>query len=405
MSGQTIDIKATDEGRFSGYLALPASGSGPGLLLVQDVYGVDAILRAAADLFAEEGYVVLAPDLFWRLRPGLEFSDDPQGQIQARDCAQGFNRDQGVADLGDALQALRARRECQGKVAALGCGLGGLLAYLAAARLPVDAAVSFHGENLDQYPTEAAQIRCPLLFHFGGQGEHLSPDRLETVRSLFARHPDAKIHVYPEAAPGFYLSGRHAFNRSASDHAHSRTIGFLRRLLGPVYDLDALWEQHLYYEFNLIDAERTMTTMTAEPANLNVPVMTGGVGHDQVLRYYKSQFLGQLPQDARVVTISRTIGADRVVDEHLLCFTHSHPMDAMLPGVAPTGKYVELPVVVIVQFRGDKVIGEHIHWDQATLLVQVGVLDPQGLPVGGVENARKLLDEQILREALQRQKK
>jgi carboxymethylenebutenolidase len=128
--------------------------------------------------------------------------------------------------------------------------------------------------------------------------------------------------------------------------------------------------------------------------------MTGGVGRAGVLRYYRDQFLGQMPADCRVVPVSRTVGSDRLVDEHLLCFTHDRVMDAMLPGVPPTGRAVALAVVVIVQFRGDKVAGEHIHWDQAALRTQVGLLDPAGLPVGGRDNARKLLDEGILAAAL-----
>src|SRR5262249_49444681 len=161
--------------------------------------------------------------------------------------------------------------------------------------------------------------------------------------------------------------------------------------IGPRYDLEALWEMHLTYEFALRDPEGTMTTMTASPVNMNVPVMSGGVGREGVLRYYRGQFLGQMPGDCRVVAVSRTVGSHRLVDEHLLCFTHDRVMDAMLPGVPPTGKAVELAVVVVVEFRGDKVAGEHIHWDQGSLLLQVGLLDAKGLPVGGRDNARKLL--------------
>jgi carboxymethylenebutenolidase len=144
-----------------------------------------------------------------------------------------------------------------------------------------------------------------------------------------------------------------------------------------------------------------MATMVDEPVNIDVPVMTGGVGRAGVLRYYRDQFLGQMPADCRVVPVSRTVGSDRLVDEHLLRFTHDRVMDAMLPGVPPTGRPVELAGVVIVEFRGDKVAGEHIHWDQASLLAQLGLLDAKalGLPIGGRDNARMLLDERILAEA------
>ena len=116
--------------------------------------------------------------------------------------------------------------------------------------------------------------------------------------------------------------------------------------------------------------------MVAQPYVNHIPVMTGGVGHDDLLRFYKHHFIPKTPADTRLVPISRTIGADRVVDEMLFCFTHDIEIDWMLPGVAPTGRYVEIPLVAIVRFRGDKLYNEHIYWDQASVLAQIGLLDP-----------------------------
>ena len=127
----------------------------------------------------------------------------------------------------------------------------------------------------------------------------------------------------------------------------------------------------------------------------HVPTMTGGVGHDQLKRFYKYHFIGGNPPDTELKPISRTVGADQIVDELLFCFTHTSEIDWMLPGIAPTGKRVEIPLVAIVRFEGDKVAHEHIYWDQASVLVQVGLLDPKGLPVAGIETARKVADNAL----------
>jgi carboxymethylenebutenolidase len=123
--------------------------------------------------------------------------------------------------------------------------------------------------------------------------------------------------------------------------------------------------------------------------------MTGGYGQRELHRFYAHHFIPRLPKDTKVIPISRTVGADRLVDELLFCFTHDTEIDFMLPGVPPTGKYVEIPLIAVVQFRGDKLYNEHIYWDQATALVQLGLLDPKGLPVAGIETARKIRDQSL----------
>jgi carboxymethylenebutenolidase len=156
-----------------------------------------------------------------------------------------------------------------------------------------------------------------------------------------------------------------------------------------------LWENHCYHEFAARDVDATMATMVAEPYVNHIPTMTGGVGHDHLKRFYRYHFVNSNPDDTRLIPISRTVGADRVVDEMLFCFTHTREIDWMLPGVPPTGRYVEVPLVAIIRFRGDKLYNEHIYWDQASVLVQIGRLDPAGLPVAGIETARKLVDESL----------
>lgn len=155
-------------------------------------------------------------------------------------------------------------------------------------------------------------------------------------------------------------------------------------------DLGAVFDAHVKHEFVDHDVEATMRTMVAEPYVHNVPTLTGGFGYEGVRRFYQDYFVGKMPADTQVTPISRTVGENQVVDELILSFTHDVQLDFMLPGIPPTGKYVELPHVVVMRFEGDKIAHEHIYWDQASLLVQVGLLDPKAVPAVGAEQARRL---------------
>ena len=163
-------------------------------------------------------------------------------------------------------------------------------------------------------------------------------------------------------------------------------------LTGDGFDLGAVFDAHVANEFESKDLDATMATMVAEPTVTHVPTLAGGVGADEVRRFYGAHFIGTWPDDVNIVLVSRTVGSDRVVDEMIMEFTHDRVMDTFLPGLAPTGRPVRLPVVVVAGFAGGKVASEHIYWDQASLLVQVGVLDGLALPVVGAGQAAKLLD-------------
>jgi carboxymethylenebutenolidase len=154
----------------------------------------------------------------------------------------------------------------------------------------------------------------------------------------------------------------------------------------------AVLDDHLASEFITRDVDATMATMTGDPYINHVPVLTGGIGWDEVRRFYDQFFIGHWPADATIRRISRTVGASQVVDELVLSFTHDITMSHLLPGVAPTGRRVRVPVCVVAGFQDGKLSHEHIYWDQASVLVQVGLLDPAGLPVAGAEQAEKLLD-------------
>ena len=161
-----------------------------------------------------------------------------------------------------------------------------------------------------------------------------------------------------------------------------------------------LWEEHVRHEFATHNTEDTLATMVEDAYVNHIPVLTGGVGREQLREFYSRRFIPQMPPDTEMIPISRTIGNDQLVDEMVFKFTHSIRMDWMLPGIAPTGKRVEVPLVAIVRFREGKLAHEHIYWDQASVLVQLGLLDPSRLPVAGVESARKALDNRVPSNAL-----
>lgn len=161
-----------------------------------------------------------------------------------------------------------------------------------------------------------------------------------------------------------------------------------------------LWEAHVRYEFATRNTEDTLATMVEDAYVNHIPVLTGGVGRDALREFYSRRFIPQMPPDTEMTPISRTIGADQVVDEMVFTFTHTIRMDWMLPGLAPTGKRVEIALVAIVRFREGKLAHEHIYWDQASVLVQLGLLDPSFLPVAGRETARKALDPRLPSNAL-----
>jgi carboxymethylenebutenolidase len=160
-------------------------------------------------------------------------------------------------------------------------------------------------------------------------------------------------------------------------------------------ELARLWGEHIRYEFETRDAGDTIATMVGDAYVDHVPVLTGGSGTADLYQFYAKHFIPKMPADLEMTPVSRTIGSDQLVDEMVLKFTHNIEMDWMLPGVPPTGRRVEVALVVIVGFRDHKIAHEHIYWDQASVLAQLGLIDAAALPVSGVESARKVLDQTL----------
>jgi carboxymethylenebutenolidase len=166
---------------------------------------------------------------------------------------------------------------------------------------------------------------------------------------------------------------------------------------GPLTEAEMvrLWETHTRLEFATRDAAATVATMTPDNYVNHVPVMTGGRGRDEMIEFYGKYFIPQMPADTRLRLLARTVGKDRLIDEFVFSFMHDVEMAWMLPGIPPTHRKVEVPMVVVVQFQGDKIACERIYWDQASVLVQLGLLDPTGLPVAGGASARKFEDPRL----------
>ena len=393
-----IKIKSS-ESEFSAYLAVPESGGGPVVVLLQEIFGVNGEMREVADLYASEGYIVLAPDLFHHFSPNIELGYSEADHAKAYDYYQRLDVGRALEDIRATVQFARSMPGSTGKVGVLGFCVGGKLAYLAAAEVGIDCAVGYYGVGIHDSLDLAATIKCPLTLHFGETDELNPPEAVEAIKSAFDDLPNVKIYVYPDAGHAFNRSGP-TFVKTAAMLAHTRSLAVFRKAIGPDYDLSALADHHFYLEFAARDPEATMQTMVPQPYVNHVPTMTGGTGYAELKLFYTHHFIHNNPADTKMIPISRVVGVDRMVDEFVLCFTHDCEIDWLLPGVAPTGQYVEIPMLVVVTFRGSKLYNEHIYWDQASVLVQIGLLDPVGLPVAGVATARKLLDAALPSNAL-----
>jgi len=161
------------------------------------------------------------------------------------------------------------------------------------------------------------------------------------------------------------------------------------------HDLAQLWEQHTAHEFSARNTEATLDTMVDDAYVNHIPTLTGGYGKAALRDFYSQRFIPTMPPDTTLTPISRTIGTDQLVDEMIFSFTHTQEMPWMLPGIAPTNKRVEIPLVAIVRFRDGKLAHEHIYWDQASVLKQIGLITDDSLPVFGVETAERVRNPQF----------
>ena len=233
MKGEWITVLASDAGSFRAYLGGPPKGSGPGLLLLQEIFGVNETMRAQADQLAGEGYAVVVPDLFWRLEPGVELDYSPEGWQRAFELYGRFDENKAVEDIGATLEVLRRHPTCDGKVGAIGYCLGGKLAFLTGCRTDVDGSVCYYGVGIEKNLDEIGNIKGPMIMHFAELDKFAPPEAVARIKAAVARRPDIEVHEYTGVD--------HAFARVDGDHydelsaklANSRSLAFLRRVLGP----------------------------------------------------------------------------------------------------------------------------------------------------------------------------
>ncbi|TRM68486.1 hypothetical protein BD626DRAFT_116868 [Schizophyllum amplum] len=232
--------------------------------------------------------------------------------------------------------------------------------------------VTFAPEIKDKSPSK------PTLYHL-------------SVPTLPAETGTVQAYAYEDAkSPYFCFSQSTFYDPGSATSAHCRGLVFFRKHLGgPIFDIEAVWDEHTYFEFELRSVAKTMGTMVQEPYVNHVTTMTGGIGRKELTAFYRDHFIFSNPPDTVMKNVSRTVGVDRVVDEFIFCITHTTQVDWLLPGIPPTGKKMEIPMMGVINVRGDRLYHEHIWWDQGTALKQAGLM-PDTVDVPGPNGVRKL---------------
>ena len=227
-----ITINGRD-GDFSAYLSTPATGSGPGLLVIQEIFGVNQSMRQMCDAFAAQGFFALCPDIFWRQEPGIQITDKTDEEWQkAFQLFQGFDVDKGVEDLKDSLAALRGLDACSGKAGTVGYCLGGKLAFLMATRSDAECNIGYYGVGLAELLGEVAAISTPLMLHVAEQDEYCPPEAQAKLRDSLGSHPQTTLHSYPGMPHAFARAGGVHYDADAATLANGRTYDFLKQHLG-----------------------------------------------------------------------------------------------------------------------------------------------------------------------------
>jgi carboxymethylenebutenolidase len=228
-----VTVRAADGGSFSAYLATPKSGKGPGILLIQEIFGVNKVMRDLANGYAAQGYTVMCPDLFWRQEPGIQITDQSKEEWdKAFKLFQGFNVDKGVEDLKATLAALRKHPASSGQVGSVGYCLGGKLAYLMATRSDVDCSVGYYGVGIQDQLDEAKNIKKPLLLHIAEKDQFVPPAAQAKVKDALGNNKLVAIYTYPDNDHAFARVGGQHYDKKAADLANQRSADFFKKNLG-----------------------------------------------------------------------------------------------------------------------------------------------------------------------------
>ena len=232
MAGKKVTLSNKD-GSFGGYLASPSSGEGPGILVIQEIFGINEFVREICDYHAAQGRFALAPDLFWRIEPGVDITDKSEEHWQkAFSLMQAFNVDTGVEDIQTGITYLRAISGCTGKVGAVGYCLGGQLAYLSATRTDSDASVGYYGVYIQDRLGEASKITKPLMLHIAEKDQFVPPEAQAKIMDALKDNSLVTLHSYPEMDHAFARTGGEHYDKACADLANSRSETFFRQHLG-----------------------------------------------------------------------------------------------------------------------------------------------------------------------------
>ncbi|KAK9311429.1 hypothetical protein V1522DRAFT_358731 [Lipomyces starkeyi] len=333
---------------------LSRRGHGPGLVIIIPESHCDISCKVALDphpmqKWAEEGFAIVR----------VSFSAEPLHS--------------NIWDIGQALKlgvaAFKSLLECDVKDKFAVLIYGSKFDFPAPFAESLQAAIARNHDIITYVAYDDWEISSkPGLLHLAG-------------RNASPKCENLTQYTYAEAAsPGFILPGHDDFRVSSASLAHSRTLTFLKKYLqGPYFDLEAIWDEHTYFEFEKRSVDSTMGTMVQEPYVNHIPTLTGGVGRSKLAQFYQDHFVFNNPDDTALQLVSRTVGIDRVIDEFIFSFTHTKEIDWLIPGIPPTGQHLRIPFTSIVNIRGDRLYNEHISWDQATVLVQLGLM-PEYLP-------------------------
>ncbi|MEQ9814690.1 MAG: dienelactone hydrolase family protein [Azospirillaceae bacterium] len=228
-----VTIKAADGGSFSAYVAQPTSHPAPGLVVIQEIFGVNKVMRDLCDHYASLGYVAICPDLFWRIEPGIDITDKTEEEWnKAFSLFQAFDQDTGVQDIQATIAFLREYEACNGKVGTVGFCLGGKLAYLAATRTDADASVGYYGVGIEQALDEAAKITRPLMLHIATEDQFCPPEAQKAIHARLDGHDQVTLHDYQGQDHAFAREGGAHYDRASADLADQRSLAFFKSAIG-----------------------------------------------------------------------------------------------------------------------------------------------------------------------------
>ncbi|CAG8524969.1 273_t:CDS:2 [Paraglomus occultum] len=333
----------------------------PGLILLSEQLNISPSIEAEADELCQDGFTVLVPDL---------------SEISGQDKIMLY--------LSCAFEVLE---DVVGKcgVGIIGKGIGADYALEFASCKRLLCGVGYLPTNDSIVEKRIEDVSIPFALHLSQS----APQRLlDHCKSL----SHVKVYTYPLAKSEDPDTETLLLDQAHKDLAYNRSLSLLKTATRKKYDLSLLWDQHCHFEFEEKDVKKTLETMVDEPYVNHIPTMTGGSGKKALTEFYTHHFIPCNPPSTKITPITRSVTPTRVVDEFIFSFTHTCEMDWMLPGIAPTNKHVEIPMVAIVEFHGDKIACERIYWDQASVLAQLGIIEKIDKVIRGREQADKVVE-------------